>query len=44
MTAQIGIDCRLAGKEHAGIGRYIAEFVPRIVVHPEVRWHLFFSQ
>ncbi len=42
MTTRIGIDCRLAGKEHAGIGRYIAEFVPKIIKHRDVHWVLFF--
>jgi len=30
---RIGIDCRLAGKSHAGIGRYIANLITRL---PEV--------
>ncbi len=44
MTARIGIDCRLAGKEHAGIGRYIAELVPRVIRHQDTAWVLFFRQ
>lgn len=28
---KIGIDCRLAGLSHAGIGRYISSFVPRVL-------------
>ena len=28
---RIGIDCRLAGAKHAGIGRYISNFVPRAI-------------
>ena len=27
----IGIDCRLAGVSHAGIGRYISSFVPKVL-------------
>ena len=39
---RIGIDCRLAGKEHAGIGRYIENFVQRAVTVPDFEWVLFF--
>jgi len=28
---RIGIDCRLAGLSHAGIGRYISSFVPKVL-------------
>lgn len=37
----IGIDCRLAGKKHAGIGRYIEELVTRITLEPSINWVLF---
>lgn len=39
---KIGIDCRLAGVEHAGIGRYIEELVRRITKDPSIQWVLFF--
>lgn len=39
----IGIDCRLAGIRHAGIGRYIENLVKRLVVlEPDFHWILFF--
>lgn len=38
----IGIDCRLGGIAHAGIGRYIAELVKRITKSTrDIRWVLF---
>lgn len=41
---RVGIDCRLAGKNHAGIGRYTQELVTRLVKqHPDHSWVLFFS-
>lgn len=36
---RIGIDCRLGGIEHAGIGRYISELLPRLPNYlPECDW------
>ncbi len=37
----IGIDCRLAGSKHAGIGRYIQEIVTRVTLDPDINWVLF---
>lgn len=39
---KIGIDCRLAGSKHAGIGRYIESLVTRIVKDKKYDWILFF--
>lgn len=39
---RIGIDCRLAGIQHAGIGRYIENLVQRAVREPDIEWVLFF--
>jgi glycosyltransferase involved in cell wall biosynthesis len=40
----IGIDCRLGGIAHAGIGRYIAELVKRVTKSThDIRWVLFCS-
>lgn len=44
-TYKIGIDCRLAGKAHAGIGRYIENLVRELVeiqTKKSIRWVLFF--
>ncbi len=41
---RIGIDCRLSGIEHAGIGRYIEELVRELVTHEEITWVLFFHK
>lgn len=41
-SVRIGIDCRLAGKQHAGIGRYIENLVQRLEQHPGITWVLFF--
>ncbi len=42
---RIGIDCRLAGIEHAGLGRYIQSLVSQLLTeHQEIEWVLFFSQ
>lgn len=38
---RIGIDCRLAGKAHAGIGRYTEELVSRLVTDTSIDWTLF---
>ena len=41
---RIGIDCRLAGRKHAGIGRYIENLVTRLPkLSPETQWVYFFS-
>ena len=40
----IGIDCRLAGLKHAGIGRYVANLVSRLPkLDSQINWVLFFS-
>lgn len=39
---RIGIDCRLAGKQHAGIGRYIENLVKRLPIDVNIQWVLFF--
>jgi glycosyltransferase involved in cell wall biosynthesis len=39
----IGIDCRLSGPEHAGIGRYISELTVRLINNRTHNWVLFFS-
>lgn len=42
---RIGIDCRLSGSKHAGIGRYIEHLaleLPRLA--PEVEWIFFYSE
>jgi len=40
---RIGIDCRLAGQAHAGIGRYIQNLVVRLPhLAPEIEWVYFF--
>lgn len=39
---KIGIDCRLAGPTHAGIGRYSAELVSRLIANKTHNWVLFF--
>lgn len=41
--ATIGIDCRLGGVRHAGIGRYVAEYVQRVVTTEEFNFSLIFS-
>lgn len=38
----IGIDCRLAGSKHAGIGRYISELVKEVTKSETHTWVLFF--
>lgn len=40
---RIGIDCRLAGQRHAGIGRYTQNLVKHLVEKKDVQWVLFFS-
>ena len=40
---RIGIDCRLAGKQHAGIGRYITNLITRLpALAPSIIWVYFF--
>lgn len=40
----IGVDCRLAGARHAGIGRYTENLVKRLpTLGPEFDWTFFFS-
>lgn len=39
---RIGIDCRLAGNEHAGIGRYTQNLVQRLVKNQDFTWVTFF--
>lgn len=40
---RIGIDCRLSGPTHAGIGRYIQNLVQRLPgLAPEIEWVYFF--
>jgi len=40
---RIGIDCRLSGSTHAGIGRYIEELILRLPeVAPQIEWVFFF--
>lgn len=41
---KIGIDCRLAGGKHAGIGRYIEELVRHVVRDESIDWVLFFYE
>ncbi|MDQ5951786.1 MAG: hypothetical protein QG639_1067 [Patescibacteria group bacterium] len=40
---RVGIDCRLAGQSHAGIGRYTIELVKRVTAHTQIDWVLFYS-
>lgn len=42
-TFRIGIDCRLAGQRHAGIGRYTVELVKHVTAHDTIDWVLFYS-
>ncbi len=39
---RIGLDCRLAGEQHAGIGRYTQNLVQRLVTNQQYYWVLFF--
>ncbi len=39
---KIGIDCRLAGTKHAGIGRYIANLLQELITEKNIHWVLFF--
>lgn len=44
-TLTIGIDCRLGGARHAGIGRYIQNLVCRLPNQaPDIQWVLFVSE
>ena len=40
---RIGIDCRLAGEQHAGIGRYTQNLVQRLIANQQYEWVLFFA-
>jgi len=40
---RIGIDARLYGLEHAGIGRYVMNLVDRLIQDPTHQWVLFVS-
>lgn len=43
VSKRIGIDCRLSGNAHAGIGRYIEELILRLPkIEPNLSWVLFF--
>lgn len=43
MKNKIGIDCRLFGSKHAGIGRYIENLIFNLIsFHQEENWVLFF--
>lgn len=41
---RIGIDCRLAGIQNAGIGRYIEELVREVTKDTSITWVLFFQK
>jgi glycosyltransferase involved in cell wall biosynthesis len=41
-THKIGIDCRLSGNTHAGIGRYIENLLLRLPLDSTTQWILFF--
>lgn len=42
-SKRIGIDCRLSGNTHAGIGRYIEELILRLPkLAPNIEWVYFF--
>ncbi len=44
VSKRIGIDCRLSGNAHAGIGRYIEELILRLPkLDKEKTWVLFFN-
>lgn len=43
MISTIGIDARLSGLSHAGIGRYSAALIRRLIPSDEFRWWLLFS-
>lgn len=40
----IGIDCRLSGDRHAGIGRYVEELVRFVTQDNSIDWVLFFHE
>lgn len=44
-THRVGIDCRLAGSRHAGIGRYVKNLVIELarIGPPTITWVVFFS-
>jgi len=37
-----GLDCRLAGEQHAGIGRYTQNLAQRLITNQQYQWVLFF--
>jgi glycosyltransferase involved in cell wall biosynthesis len=39
---RIGIDCRLGGIRHAGIGRYISEYLQQLATRPDLRLECLF--
>ena len=39
MARRVGIDCRLAGTKHTGIGRYIAALVPKLIEQAPSDYH-----
>ena len=43
---RIGIDCRLAGPQHAGIGRYTQNLVLELIKREDkkIKWVLFFNK
>lgn len=42
---KIGIDCRLSGLAHAGIGRYIENLTKRLpILAPEIEWVFFYRE
>ena len=42
MRKKIGVDCRLAGSKHAGIGRYTQNLVRRLAKNKDFEWVFFF--
>ncbi len=38
MPKRIGLDCRLAGTKHTGIGRYISELFPKVINQAPDNW------
>ena len=41
---RIGLDARLSGKQHAGIGRYIENILARLpLLAPQIKWVYFFA-
>ncbi|PWU23946.1 hypothetical protein C5B42_01135 [Candidatus Cerribacteria bacterium 'Amazon FNV 2010 28 9'] len=44
MRPKVGVDCRLSGIKHAGIGRYIEELVHVVTTDTSIHWILFFEE